>query len=541
MRYSNIYIPTQKEAPQDAEAASHKLLARAGYVKKSGAGSFTLLPIGNKVMEKLIGIFGKQLVAEGFQKVRYHMPPGSGCNDIHGDELFKLLGNDLISYKQLPKKFYGVSEAHLDNIRPRLGLLFPKTFQKLWGIALCRDREEAGGIKEKLHRLAGRISDSLNICLETVEGISMDCSGNTDIHFFVPYETGEHTAVVCPNCRELKLPDSYACVHIASSRADNGGMLEKEKVYTPDAGTIDELTRFFGCSPDKLVKTLLYAADSKIVAALVRGDRELSEPKLKALLGCTELRMADYDTVKKVTGAAVGFAGPVGLEAVIVADPEVLGMRNFIVGANSTGYHLANVNPIRDFEPEFTGDIRCAEKGDKCSVCGSDLEFINGFVIGSIKMYDRKYMDKSGLSYRNEQGGMEPMEGVGFSLNLDSLLAVTVEKNHDEAGILMPVNIAPFDAEIVVVNAKDEFLMAEAEKIYQKALNKGIDMLLDDRDERAGVKFKDCELIGIPVRITVGKRINEGMVEYRAGRKEVEELTADEALERLEALLVLTR
>lgn len=526
MRYSTYYLPTLKEAPQDAEALSHKLLTRAGYIKRQSAGAYTLLPLGWKVIGKLEQLSKSSLEASGGFEM--HASPFLYETETE----IRVFGNDIISYKALPMGFFEAADELIEGIRPRMGLLMPKTRRVLRGFYFFKSESELKQYCSRLNDSLVNLFQSLKLNVRVADNLSECFRHETDIVYFIPFVGGDSRLVTCSACGHVALQSAFPCR--ADGNAEDciaeGEARELEKVHTPNAKTIDDLVKYFDCSPKEFVKTLLYVADGKVVAALVRGDRDLSELKLKELLGCSQLIMADEDTVRKVTGAAVGFAGPVNLEALIVADHEVCSMSNYIVGANETDYHLKNVNINRDFKPQLSGDIRIVEEGDSCGICKGAPIFESGLVVGSICKQDAAYSRQNGLNFRDESGKQEPMLSLTFNLNLYSLLALSIEQNSDEFGLVMPKAIAPFEAEVIVINTKDELQMAESEKIYEMLRERGIDVLLDDRNERAGVKFKDSELIGIPCRITVGKRISEGIVEFKSRTEELIEIPVEEAL-----------
>ena len=297
---------------------------------------------------------------------------------------------------------------------------------------------------------------------------------------------------------------------------NNEEMKEIQEVLTPNSRTIDELTAFFGCSPKDFVKTLIYNADGQLVVAMVRGDRELNETKLKNYLNCIELEMASSEEVEKLTKAKVGFAGPIGLEGVkIIADNEIPNMKNFIVGANKTEYHFKNVNYGRDFKVDVVMDIRTVTDGDICPHCGGKLSLARGIEVGHIFKLGTKYSKVLGCNYLDENGAEIPMVMGCYGIGINRLLAAIIEQNNDEDGIIWPMSVAPYHVVVVPVNVNDEEQYNLAEKIHNELLNFGIDTVLDDRNERPGVKFKDCDLIGYPMRIVVGKKAKEGIVEFK--------------------------
>ncbi|MGE5629795.1 MAG: proline--tRNA ligase [Caulobacteraceae bacterium] len=529
MRYSGYYIPTLKEAPQDAEALSQKLLTRAGYVRKLSPGVFTMLPVGQRVVGKLEGLLKETLNACGGFEI------STSGNSGDTKAIIRQLGEDIISYKELPRIFFELKNINEDSIRPRLGMLVPKAFRSVNGFALASDSNDMESAAARLANAFYGFFGKMDLKVISTEDLSTDYCGKKDVVFIASFSSGEKTMASCGTCGHSALLDSFPCKSKQIkdyAEQDRNGRMELKKLHTPNVRTIDELCRYLNCNSDRFAKTLLYRADGKPVAALVRGDRGLSEAKLKSLLCCRELTMADEQTVRELTKAEVGFAGPVGLQVMKVVDNEVCSMSNFIVGANETDYHLANVNVGRDFVPDITGDIRSISGNDSCGICGGKLCLGNGIVLGGIYKLDKDSMKTLGVSYRNAEGRQEAAEGLHFDINLYSLLSLIIEKNSGETGIILPEIIAPFNIEVIVVNPKDELQLQKAEEIYNKLKSNGIDVLFDDRNERAGVKFKDNELLGIPVRITVGKRITEGIVEYKARSGETIEISVEEAMKK---------
>ncbi len=532
MRYTKAYIPTLREASQDVEAISQKLLLRAGMIRRGGAGEFVLLPMGQKVCKKIVAelekVFdGEEVGYTGTMKMKDEQT--TDPEYILG--LMKVLGEDINSYKQLPKCFTSIEDHELHTIRPRLGLLKSKTYKAFRSLYYCMGKDNLDkSYEEACEKLKGLL-DSFGLNFKMIHTVS-PYYDDADKVLFYPHIGGNRTNIICESCKENMLYEAYPAEHIYEKSSEEE--LQKERVYTPDAGTIEDITAFLECSADRLVKTLLYKADGKVVAALVRGDRELSEAKLKKLLKCRELIMADEDTVKKVTGAKVGFAGPVNLfDVFIVADHEVLSLKNVIVGANESDYHLKNVNIHRDFKAQLTGDIKCIDETSKCPGCGGNLNKESGFVFGSINRIHKETIKSMGATCVDESGKQDAFYAMSCWINLYTLLGSVIECNHDEGGIALPKLASPYKTALIVINPKDELQMKTAEDIYLKLKSVGVETLFDDRNERPGVKFKDIELLGIPTRITVGKKIDQGIVEFKARIGEMEELAIEDALNRL--------
>jgi prolyl-tRNA synthetase len=345
---------------------------------------------------------------------------------------------------------------------------------------------------------------------------------------------GEDGNAYCDACNYAANYEKATCIPTDATFPE--GDLSLEKILTPNAHTIEELVEFLGTEPHVFAKTIIYKADDKFVAAMVRGDREVNEVKLKNLVGCRDdLELAAPSIVRELTNAQVGFAGPIGLSIPVYVDLEVEKMKNFVVGANDTDYHYKNVNIHRDFEPTVVADIRVITDGDACPVCGKPIKTAQGIEVGHIFKLGTKYSDALGLTYLDESGVSKTVVMGCYGIGVTRCLAAAIEQGNDENGIILPVSIAPYEAIVIPVNAKDEGQMALAEEIYESLKARGIDTLMDDREERPGVKFKDADLIGIPLRIVVGKKAGEGIVEYKLRIDSAPtELTTSDAIDNAE-------
>ncbi|MBR2847222.1 MAG: proline--tRNA ligase, partial [Clostridia bacterium] len=372
------------------------------------------------------------------------------------------------------------------------------------------------------------IFNNMGLDFIVVDADSGAMGGSGSQEFMVKSEVGEDTIAFC-ECGFASNIEKAACV--PEETACPEGDLAVEKIHTPNIKTIEDLTNALKIDEKMFVKTLIYNGDGKIVAVMLRGDRELNETKLQNYLGCTELTMADFATVEEVTGAKVGFAGPIGIKCPVLMDSEVALMKNYIVGANETDYHYVNVNKDRDFTPDDILDLRTIVDGDKCPKCGKPISTVQGIEVGHIFKLGTKYSEALGCGYLDENGKDQPMIMGCYGIGVNRCVAAVIEQHCDENGIVWPMSVAPFKVEIVPVNVSDEVQMNMANELYNTLTAKGIDVLMDDRDERAGVKFKDADLMGAPIRITVGKGAKDGLVEYklRAGG-DVLNMTPDEAI-----------
>jgi len=561
MYFSKMFLPTLREVPAEAEIISHKLMLRAGLIRKLASGIYSFLPLGLRVLKKIEQVVREEMDSAGAQELL--MPAllpaesfrESGRWEVFGPEMFRLkdrndrefcLGptheeiftgtvkSSLRSYRSLPVILYQIQTKYRDEIRPRFGVMRSREF--IMKDAYSFDRDEAGldDSYMKMEKAYRKIFDRLGLDYKVVEADSGAMGGSGSQEFMVISEIGEDGIAYCEACGYGANEEKASCspkntIHSVGSMDES--MIEK--IHTPNIHTITELTEFLGCDAVKMAKTLIYKADGKLVAAMVRGDRELNEVKLKNVLECTELEMANAESVRSVTNAEVGFAGPVGLKIRIIADHEVAQGRNLIVGANETDHHLLNVNIGRDFDAEVH-DIRFIAAGDACPCCGKSIILARGIEVGHIFKLGTKYSSALACNYSDEEGNERPMVMGSYGIGINRTMAAVIEQHHDENGIIWPMEIAPYHVIIVPVNVLDEKVMKIAEVMYQRLTDAGLEVILDDRNERAGVKFMDADLIGIPIRINVGRKAAEGIVEYKPrGGKEALDLTVEEAIKKI--------
>ena len=557
MKMSNLLLPTLREVPADAEITSHKLMLRAAMVRKLGSGIYSYLPLGLRVLQKVEQIIREEMNAAGAQELL--MPAllpaeayqASGRWEVFGPSMFKLkdryerdycLGptheelftqtviDNVKSYKEYPMTLYQIQTKYRDEARPRFGIIRSREF--VMKDAYSFDTTEAGLDEsyKKMYDAYNRIFTRLGLDFTVVDADSGAMGGSGSQEFMVKSPVGEDGIAYCDSCGYAANYEKAACVPV--EKPSNDGDFDMEKIHTPNVHTIEELVEFMGAEPYNFAKTIIYKADDKYIAAMVRGDREINEVKLKNLVGCIDdVELAEPFMVKQITNAEVGFAGPVGLDIPVYVDKEVEMMKNFIIGANETDMHYKNVNIGKDFTPAMVADIRVIEEGDACPKCGKPVKTAQGIEVGHIFKLGTKYSKALGLTFQDEDGQSKVVTMGCYGIGVTRCLSAAVEQNNDENGIIWPVAIAPFEAIVIPVNAKNEEQVNEAERIYNELKAAGIDALLDDRNERPGVKFKDADLIGIPVRIVVGKRIGEGMVEYKERTAESStDKTVDEAM-----------
>jgi prolyl-tRNA synthetase len=545
MKWSQCHIPTLRDDPAEAEIASHRLLMRAGYMRKLAAGVYNYLPLMQRVLLKVTQIVREEMNAAG--AVEILMPvlipaelwQQSGRWETFGPELMKaqdrhhrdlilggtheevvthLVKGELRSYRQLPLNLYQIQTKFRDEIRPRFGLMRGREF--IMKDAYSFDRDEAG-LKISYQKMLDAYKKAFDRCGLETRTVESDTGamGGTAAHEFmviVDTEGGENVIFHCDNCDYAANLDKADSLEPEEPQDQGHSQKPMEKVATPGAKTVEEVTAFLGVSSKKLAKTLLYQADDQMVAAMIRGDRQINEVKLKNALGCIHLEMADSEAVEKNTGAEVGFAGPIGLKGVrIVADREVSRLQNFVTGANQNDHHLTNVNVGRDFEIDQVAEIRCAQEGERCPRCKTGkLSTSRGIEVGNTFMLGTKYSRSLGATFSDEDGQEKPFIMGSYGIGITRTAQAAVERFHDEKGIIWPPSIAPFSVEILPLNVNDEKQVGAALQIYQNMREQGMEVLLDDRDERAGVKFNDADLIGLPLRVNVGaKSLKQDKVE----------------------------
>lgn len=554
MKMSNMLITTLREVPAEAEIDSHKLMLRSGMIRKMAAGVYNYMPLGLKVLKKVEDIVREEMNAAGAQEfLASAMIPAelwqeSGRWDLYGGELFRFkdrgnrdfcLGptheevftdiakNTIKSYKQLPLNLYQIQTKYRDERRPRFGVMRSREFVMKDAYSFDKDQEGLDLVFDKMHDAYVKIFNRCGLDAKCVQADSGAIGGSNSAEFMVKSEVGEDDVVFCTQC------DYAANIEKAVSVPENQEkqeLKEVKKIETPDAKSIEDLVKFFNTDEKNFAKTILFNADGKIVAVMVRGDREINDVKIGNAIGgdIISLELASAEEVQNATGAAVGFAGPVGIKCdMLLVDEEVANMYNFIVGANETGYHLENVNYGRDFEG-IVGDYRNVTEGEKCPCCGAPITIARGTEVGHIFKLGTKYSKSMNANFIDENGKEQPFVMGCYGIGVTRTMASIIEQHHDENGIVWPLSVAPYHVSIIPVNAKDQEQNKIATEIYEELLGMGVDALLDDRNERPGVKFKDSELMGIPMRITVGKKIVDGEIEFKLRDSEMEVIKLDD-------------
>ncbi len=564
MRFSKFLIPTLKETPSEAEMISHQLMLRAGFIRKLASGIYSYLPLGLAAIRKVEQIVREEMNRAGAQELLLPMvQPAelwqeSGRWQKYGPELLRFtdrhqrencLGptheeviTDLVrmnvhSYRELPINLYQIQTKFRDEIRPRFGLMRGREFIMKDGYSFDATDDDAGETYEKMNKAYHRIFSRCGLKFRAVEADSGTIGGSFSREFMVLADTGEDTIIVCKNCSYAANMEKARAME--SPAVETPDLLAMEKIETPGKRKVKAVTEFLNISAKELVKTLVYLADGKPVAVLMRGDHEVQEVKLQNLLGAMEVEMADDKQVFDVTGVPTGYLGPVGLKIKVVADLEVMKMSNFAIGANEKNFHSLNVNVGRDFEVSEFADLRMVTADDRCPSCGGGLELTKGIEVGHIFKLGTSYSQALNATFLDNQGQEQPFVMGCYGIGVSRSVAAAIEQNHDKDGMILPMPIAPVQVILLNLSTKDEEITQAAEGLYQECLDSGIEVLMDDRDERPGVKFKDADLIGIPIRLTVGRSFSkDGVVEIRS-RRTGETFTASvpETVERLKKMI----
>lgn len=543
MRYSRLLLPTLKENPTEAEVVSHRLLLRAGFIRKLTAGVYTYLPLGLAAIRKVEQIVREEMNRAGAQELLMPMvQPAdlwqeSGRWEKYGPELLRftdrhqrqsclgptheevitdLVRNEVHSYRDLPINLYQIQTKFRDEIRPRFGLMRGREFVMKDAYSFDADEQGAEAAYKNMYETYQRIFTRCGLSFRAVEADTGTIGGSFSHEFMVLAETGEDTLVICQQCNYAANMEKAKAKPAVSSAAEAEEYLDLQEVETPGRRKVAEVTAFLGITSRELVKTLVYLADGEPVAVLVRGDYEIQPVKLKNLLGAMEVELADDQKVYELTGIPTGYLGPIGLAMEIVADSEVMAMRNFVIGANKKGYHLLHANVGRDFEVTRSGDLRSVTAEDACFACGGPLQLTKGIEVGHIFKLGENYSKAMNATFQDSSGQDRYFIMGCYGIGVSRIVAAAIEQNHDQNGIIFPLPLAPYQAIVLNLNPRDSAITAVAEALYDGLRNRAVTVLLDDRDERPGVKFKDADLIGMPFRITVGKRyVDKGLVEIR--------------------------
>jgi len=532
-RYSQFFIPTVKEIPAEAEIVSHQLMLRAGMIRKLAAGIYTYLPYGLLAIKNTEAIVREEMDRAGaIELLLPGVQPGdlwmeSGRWDYYGPELLRfkdrhkresclgptheevitdLARREIHSYKQLPINLYQIQTKFRDEIRPRFGIMRAREFIMKDAYSFDIDEEGSNLSYKKMYAAYEAIFRRCGLKFRAVEADTGPIGGNFSHEFMVLSNSGEDDIVSCQDCKYASNLEK-AEVTLRESDSKN---IEKEEdlqiVDTPETRTIDEVTKFLSIGPEKLVKTLIYQTEHGPIAALVRGDHDLNETKLRNVLNVQELTMADPETVSDVTGAPIGFAGAIGLKVRILADLAIKEMKNMVMGANKNDKHVLNVNEGRDFQVEQYADLRMITSSDPCPRCGGKLVFGKGIEVGQVFKLGTKYSTALKANFLDKNGREIPIIMGCYGIGIGRVVAAIIEQSHDESGIIFPISISPFEVTILPLEIHEATVRKVAENLYQHLTNLGLAVFLDDRDERPGFKLKDADLLGIPVRAAVSLR-----------------------------------
>lgn len=561
MKMGKYYMPTLREVPSEAEIASHKLLLRAGMMRKLVSGVYSYLPLGYRVIRKIEQVVREEMDRAGaYEVLMSAVQPReiweeSGRWADFGPEMFKLkdrndrdfcLGptheeyfttmvkDEVKSYKQLPLNLYQIQTKYRDEKRPRFGLIRGREFIMKDAYTFDADVESMNVAYQNMWDAYDRVFTRLKLKYKVVGGDTGAMGGKVAHEFIALSEVGEGLIAYCDHC-DYASTDEAATVVYHGGHSDESE-LAMEKVHTPDCKTIEDVTKFLGATPDRAAKAVVLSIKGEVVIVLIPGDRELNMNKVLKHIGAQDFdcEMASEEEIRRVTGGAPGYTGPVGLKEKVrvIVDSRVAKGKNWIVGGNETDTHIKNVNYGRDFEGEIVEDLLMVREGDKCPNCEHTTLLDRGIEVGNIFQLGTKYSESLGATFLDENGKEKPFIMGSYGIGVSRTMAAIVEQYHDEEGIIWPLVVAPYHVMITVVNVKDEEQKALGEKLHDDLTKRGIEVLLDDRNERAGVKFKDRDLIGIPIRITVGKRAGEEIVEFSFRDSEEKEEIAISEIER---------
>ncbi len=544
MRWSKALIPTHKEDPAHAETTSHKLMLRGGLIRKLTSGIYNYLPLGWRAIRKVEAIVREEMDRIGCQEVLMPIVSPSelwqetGRWAVYGKELWRvrdrhgrefalgptheeivtdIVRNEVRSYRELPFTLYQIQTKFRDEVRPRFGIVRAREFIMKDAYSFHRDEPSLDETYRDMCEAYGRIFDRCCLTHRAVEAATGAIGGSSSHEFMVLSDTGESEIIVC-DCGYAATDERAEGIPAPVSSDEQERPIEA--VDTPGMKTIEEVSEFLGIEAWRLIKTIIYEVDGRPIAALVRGDREINEAKLGAALGADIVEPAPPDVIERVTGAPVGFAGPVGLEGVeIISDLTVQPLVNVVVGGNKADVHLKNAKPGRDFEPSAFHDIVLVQKGDACPRCGKTLHSFRGIEVSQAFKLGTKYSSSMNATFLDEDGVAKPFVMGCYGLGISRTVAAVIEQHNDDDGIVWPLSVAPFAVEVLAVNMKSDDVRETAESLYDELRGRGIEVLYDDRDESPGVKFKDADLIGMPVRVTIGDRgLKKGIVEVRIRR-----------------------
>ncbi len=546
MHWSKTFIPTMKEIPADAEVPSHQLMLRAGLIRQLMAGAYTYLPLGWRALRKAEAIVREEMEAAGaveifmpalqpidlwertgrkeaFGNVLINFEVQRGDRKVHlalgpthEEVVTDLIAHHVNSYRQLPLTVFQIQTKFRNEERPRFGVLRTSEFIMKDAYSFSSSLEQLDEVYQQMYRAYCRIFARSGLEYLPVEAESGPIGGDASHEFMVPSPNGEDRVVHCPDCgyaANLERADTGRKSPTIETAADAA---ELTKVATPKATSIEQVSRMLGCEPSRMIKTMIYTVDDKPLAVLIRGDHEANEAKLRRALNADVINMADEATVRDVTGAPVGFAGPVGIKCDIIADHDIPLIANAVTGANAADAHYTGVNVGRDYQLETTFDLRLAAADDPCPKCPGTLKLVHGIEVGHVFKLGTKYAEALGANFLDEKEQRHPVIMGCYGIGVNRIIAATAETSHDENGLIWPLSIAPYEVLIIPLQINDEEVMNVAERYYTELKSAGVDVLMDDRKARPGVKFKDADLVGIPLRVVIGaKGVQAGQIEIK--------------------------
>ncbi|EYE87589.1 prolyl-tRNA synthetase [Fervidicella metallireducens AeB] len=559
MRFSAFFIPTLREMSSETDVISQQLLLRGGFIRKVTTGVYNYLPLGLRVLRNIEKIIREELNLQNCQEVLFStLQPSelyqqSNYLNCLEEELFKfkdkndrecclplvqeemfvnLIKGEVKSYKNLPLVLYQINRQFRDETKSKFGII---NSREIMAVKACSFDATLEGMEKSFEKMKSVYDKIFNRCGLKYNVITGSLNTN---EYITLLENGDDKFVYCENCNYMS---SLKNAKIREQKHVNSeDIKDLYKVETIGIKTIEDLSKFLGVSKDKLAKTMIYKIDKNVVAVMVRGDREVNNTKIMDYLNCTFIEMADEETVERVTGSETGFAGPIGLMVdKLLVDYEVAELNNMIVGANQKDFHLVNVNYGRDFIGEI-GDFRNITEEDSCPICGEKITITNGIVIGQIQKSGDKHSQIFNAKIVVEEGFEKPLLMGGYEANINKIISAVVEQNHDEKGIIWPLEIAPFQVIIIPAVMKDELQVKVAEEIYEKLKSENVSVIIDDRDERIGVKFNDADLIGIPIRVTVGKKAKDGLIELKLrNESEVKDVRLEDTVKEINNIINL--
>lgn len=576
MRLSKMHLKTLREVPNEAELASHILLLRGGMIRKLASGIYGYMPLGWRSIRKIENIIREEMDKSGSQEVLMsaiqpaelwqeskrwfaYGPEMWRVKDRHErefclgpthEEVFTdIVRNEISSHRQLPVNLYQIQTKYRDEARPRFGLMRSREFIMKDAYSFDKDEEGLDESYKEMYETYERIFTRCGLTFRAVEADTGAIGGSNSHEFTAISEVGESEITYCNACKMAATTEKAEVADECSE--EDVKEIPLEKIYTPNTKTITEVAQYLDIDEKKTIKALLFVTHddqgekSGYAIAFIRGDRELNEVKLINALGIHEhqIEFADEAEIADATGAVGGFTGPIGLvNCTVVIDSELTKLKNLCAGANEKNYHIKNVNYGRDYKGDIIADIKTLKANDPCPKCGAPVKHARGIEVGQVFKLGTKYSDSMGAVYKDENQKDKPIVMGSYGIGVSRTLAAIIEQNHDENGIIWPMPVAPYEVMITVVKVKDDVQMELAEKMYDEFVEAGIEVLLDDRDERVGVKFKDADLLGVPIRITVGKGATNKLVEYKL-RRDVEkvELHMEEAIEKAKKTVLKER